>query len=80
MKRIKIQIQFVKSSNGTIQFWIDNEHFETEIKSETKLLEKMKFFIRGRSNTAHFTKYTANGVIKNVRIESGTHNRYKIVV
>lgn len=73
MKRIKIQIKFVKSLNGTIQCWIDNELFETKIRNEPKLLERMKFCIGGRSNTNHFTKYTANGVIRNVRIEeSGT--------
>ena len=72
MKRIKIKIKFVKSWNRTIQCWIDNEFFETEIESEPKLLENMKFFIGGPSDISHVAKDTVKGDIRNLRIEETT--------
>ena len=72
MKRIKIKIKLVKSFSGTIQCSINDEVFETKIKSEPKLLENMKFFIGGPSDISHVKKDTVKGVIRNLRIEETT--------
>ena len=72
MKRIKIKIKLVKLLDGTIQCSINDELFETEIKSEPKLLENMKFFIGGPSDNIHIKEDTVKGAIKNLRIEETT--------
>ena len=69
MKRIKIKIKLVKSFSGTIQCSINDEVFETEIKSESKLLENMKFFIGKPSDIIHIKKDTVKGDIRNLLIE-----------
>ena len=72
MKHIKIKIKLVKSFSGTIQCSINDEVFETKIKSEPKLLENMKFFIGRPRDISHVKKDTVKGVIRNLRIEETT--------